>query len=149
MWEPQVNWLSPKKCSCNSKFIIFHMHINERYLEHFLWNHPHVNATRPHWWLVKIGSGNDYVPSGNKPLPEPMLTQIYFAIWCQSKLVQVMTKCLQATSHCLSQCWPRCMPPYGVTRPQWVNMPFHPNSNSIISLHFLAQDTTAQISCHM
>ena len=31
---------------------------------------------------VYIGSGNGLVPSGNKPLPEPMLTQIYVAIWC-------------------------------------------------------------------
>ena len=28
-----------------------------------------------------IGSGNDLVPSGNKALPEPMLTQIYVTIW--------------------------------------------------------------------
>ena len=26
----------------------------------------------------------------------------------------------QATSHYLSQCWPRSLSPYGVTRPQWV-----------------------------
>ena len=26
-------------------------------------------------WQVNIGSGNGLVPSGNKPLPEPMLTQ--------------------------------------------------------------------------
>ena len=39
----------------------------------------------------------------------------------KSTLVQVMTWCLQATSHYLSQCWPRSMSPYGVTRPQWVN----------------------------
>ena len=37
----------------------------------------------------------------------------------KSTLVQVMTWCRQATSHYLSQCWPRSMPPYGVTRPQW------------------------------
>ena len=30
---------------------------------------------------VNIGSGNGLVPSGNKPLPEPMLTQISVAIW--------------------------------------------------------------------
>ena len=29
---------------------------------------------------VNIGSGNGLVPSGTKPLPEPMLTQIYFTI---------------------------------------------------------------------
>ena len=30
---------------------------------------------------VNIGSGNGLVSSGNKPLPEPMLTQIYVAKW--------------------------------------------------------------------
>ena len=30
---------------------------------------------------VNIGSGNSLVPSGNKPLPKPMLTQIYVVIW--------------------------------------------------------------------
>ena len=36
-------------------------------------------------------------------------------------LVQVMAWCLMAPSHYLSQCWPRSLSPYGVTRPQWVN----------------------------
>ena len=30
---------------------------------------------------VNIGSGNGLVSSGYKPLPEPMLTQIFVAIW--------------------------------------------------------------------
>ena len=30
---------------------------------------------------LNIGSGNGLVSSGNKPLPEPMLIQIYVAIW--------------------------------------------------------------------
>ena len=38
----------------------------------------------------------------------------------QPTLVQVMAWCRQATSHYLSQCWPRSLSPYGVTRPQWV-----------------------------
>ena len=38
----------------------------------------------------------------------------------QSTLVQVMAWCRQATSHYLSQCWPKSLSPYGVTRPQWV-----------------------------
>ena len=38
----------------------------------------------------------------------------------KSTLVQVMAWCRQATSHYLSQCWPRSMPPYRVPRPQWV-----------------------------
>ena len=38
----------------------------------------------------------------------------------KSTLVQVMAWCRQATSHYLSQCWPRWMSPFGVTRPQRV-----------------------------
>ena len=32
-----------------------------------------------------------------------------------------MAWCHQATSHYLSQCWPRSLSPYDVTRPQWIN----------------------------
>ena len=39
----------------------------------------------------------------------------------QSTLVQLMAWCRQATSHYLSQCWPRSLLLYGVTRPQWVD----------------------------
>ena len=38
----------------------------------------------------------------------------------KSTMVQVTAWCRQATSHYLSQCWPRSLLPYGVTRPQWV-----------------------------
>ena len=38
----------------------------------------------------------------------------------RSTLVQVMAWCCQATSHYLSQCWPRSLLQYGVTRPEWV-----------------------------
>ena len=40
----------------------------------------------------------------------------------QSTLVQVMAWCRQATSHYLSQCWPRSALPFGITGPQWVNV---------------------------
>ena len=33
------------------------------------------------WWSVNIDSGNGLVPSGNKPLPEPMLIKISNAKW--------------------------------------------------------------------
>ena len=36
----------------------------------------------------------------------------------KSTLVQVMAWCRQATSHYLSQCWPRILSPYDVIRPQ-------------------------------
>ena len=40
-----------------------------------------MNATGPYWWKGNIGAGNGLVPSGNKPLPEPVLTKISNAIW--------------------------------------------------------------------
>ena len=39
-----------------------------------------MNTTGPYWWLVNIGSGNGLVSSGNKPIPEPVLTKISNAI---------------------------------------------------------------------
>ena len=39
----------------------------------------------------------------------------------KSALVQVMAWCRQATSHYLNQCWPRFLPPNGITRPQCFN----------------------------
>ena len=51
----------------------------------------------------------------------------------QSTLVQAMAWCRQATSHYLSQCWPRSLSPSGVTRPQWVNQQFRHLSHSLIS----------------
>ena len=50
--------------------------------EHFLWNCSLVNATEHLGWEVNIGSGNRLVPSGNKPLPEPMLTHMISMLPC-------------------------------------------------------------------
>ena len=54
----------------------FQTDFSDWWLRHLLWNCPNMNVTGLHWWSVSIGSGNGLVPSGNKPLPEPMLTQI-------------------------------------------------------------------------
>ena len=54
----------------------------------------------------------------------------------KSTLVQVMAWCRQATSHYLSQCWPRSMPSYGVTRPQWVNSSPPGQDDRHIQMHF-------------
>ena len=48
--------------------------------------------------------------------------ECHWTLLIQSTLVQVMAWCRQATSHYLSQCWPRFMSPCGVTRPQCVKM---------------------------
>ena len=50
------------------------------YLEKFVWNWTQMSATKPHWWWIDSGSGNDLESSGNKPLPEPMKTHIYIFI---------------------------------------------------------------------
>ena len=39
------------------------------------------HKTLAHFWLINIGSGNGLVPDGTKPLPEPVLTQIYVNMW--------------------------------------------------------------------
>ena len=56
-----------------------------------------------------------------------MSTSCEIALWQMqrnnlSTLIQVMAWCHQTTSHCLSQRWPRSISPYGITRPQWVNL---------------------------
>ena len=40
----------------------------------------------------------------------------------KSTLGHVMACCLRATSHYLSQCWPRSMSPHCVSRPQWIQI---------------------------
>ena len=59
----------------------------------------------------------------------------------QSTLVQVMAWCCQATSHYLSQCWPRSMSLNGITRPQWVTFNHSPTQSLLLEdypnyLHF-------------
>ena len=53
----------------------------------------------------------------------------------KSTLVQVMA--LTATSHYLSQCWPRSMSPNGITRPQWVITHTHIHVCMYIYLYIL------------
>ena len=40
-------------------------------------NNIQINVTGSYWRHINIGSGNGLVPSGNKSIPEPMLTWIY------------------------------------------------------------------------
>ena len=73
-----INSLAPGKFEWNSNFQI---DFSDWWLRHLLWNCPNMNVIGLHWWSVNIGSGNGLVPSGNKPLPEPMLTQISVSTW--------------------------------------------------------------------
>ena len=63
----------------------------------------------------------------------------------RSTLVQVMAWCRQATSHYLSQCWPRSMSPYDVTRPQWLHQ-FWSISYMCIDAFFLEAHLTKQLN---
>ena len=47
-----LNSLAPGRCSCNLKWVIFKL-ISRIDLECFQLNYHQVNATRPHWWLLR------------------------------------------------------------------------------------------------
>ena len=55
----------------------FQVNFSDWWLRCMVRNCPQVIGTWPCWRYVNIGSGNGLVPSGNKPLPEPMLTQTF------------------------------------------------------------------------
>ena len=74
--------------------------------------------------------------------------------------------CCQAGGHYLNQCWPSSMMPYGVTRPQWVNLSLvhsseysrghslcynvvHGNGTDCISLLYMGQVTKLWLSCYL
>ena len=66
----------------------------------------------------------------------------------QSTLVQVMAWCRQAPSHYLNQCWPRSLPPYSITWPQWEKLLFFsPLGIDLILNHFHIWHVLMQLSC--
>ena len=83
----------------NYKPIFSEHHVMDQAYGHFSWDCPQVNATD--------GLG-DAIRRHRS--------------W--STLVQLMAWCRQASRHYLSQCWPRPISPYGVTKPQWDNKPW-------------------------
>ena len=64
----------------------------------------------------------------------------------KSTLVQVMAWCRQATSHYLSQCWPRSLLPFGVTRPQWVNL-INPSATVELIMLVTAEESFPPYKC--
>ena len=53
--------------------VVFKTNFSDLWLRHLSWNCPKINGTRPYWRLVNIVSGKGFVPSDNKPLPEPIV----------------------------------------------------------------------------
>ena len=77
--SPMVfNSLVTGKCSWNPRLVFLNVY-QDGGLEHFLCNYPQVNALRLYLWQVNINSNNGLVLSGNKPLPEPVLTKTSLA----------------------------------------------------------------------
>ena len=66
--------------------------------------------------LTQWPLGDVAVEIALRPVPHNLTNDKSTLVWTG----QVMAWFHQATSHYLSQCWPRSMSPYGVTRPQWV-----------------------------
>ena len=80
-WHPfcsaSMCWLiDPERCSCSLKISIFQIHFKDRY---FSISCEIALRWRP--WSANTGSDNGLVSSGTKPLPVPMLTQIYVPMW--------------------------------------------------------------------
>ena len=78
-----THWPGPRGMHCNIELAISKLisRMDIGYLEHNQVNCHQVNATKPHWWLVNIGSGNGLVASCSKPLPKPMLSKFYDTTW--------------------------------------------------------------------
>ena len=74
-----INSLATEKCECNftSVFVKLILRIILRISCDFGFRWVPQN---PCLWEFNIGSGNGLVPSGNKPLPEPILIKISVAI---------------------------------------------------------------------
>ena len=64
----------------------------------------------------------------------------------KSALVQVMACCHQATSHYLSQCWPRWILPYGITRPQFEKLYWSSMCSSSVRSHYSHITTVLRIT---
>ena len=95
------------------------------------WRHQSITWTNV--GLSSVRSSGMHLRAILQEISQPPINIISLWITClmwmaldfipdQSTLVQVMAWCHQATSHYLSQCRPRFLSPYDVTRPQWVNV---------------------------
>ena len=81
--------------------------MNEVFLVKLHWGECYI-ATEPHW-KVNIGPGDDLVPSGNKPLPEPVLTKISDAIQ-QPQCIKSGAIALWQNISCLKAAMPPLIP---------------------------------------
>ena len=74
------NSLAPGRCNSHFKCIVSHP-LQRIAAWYPLWDCSQVNATESYKYKINIDSDHVLMPSSNNPLPEPMLTHIYVAIW--------------------------------------------------------------------
>ena len=140
----RINSLGPGRCGTN-----FNSVSSERMLQIKLTHWPLGDvAVISKLWFLKLISWTHITCAACKIvvrwIPQNSIDD-------KSTLVQVMARCRQVTSHHLSQCWPRSMSPYGVTRLQWVNEHFLWNCSQVIATeHFDDNSTFFQVLtwCH-
>ena len=60
-----------------------------------------------------------------------------------------MAWCHQATSHYLSQCWPKSLSPYGITRPRWVKAPEKVNAGTKPKLNVIFEKINTAFFCSL
>ena len=65
----------------------FLTHFKDNFLDHFLWNFFEVNAIRPHWWLVNIGSGKWLGAMRQQSITWTSVDQ---DLWCHMALMSAM-----------------------------------------------------------
>ena len=58
-----------------------------------------MSATRSYLCSVNIGLGNGLGLSGNKPVPKPMLIQIYVTMWCHYAIMSNIKLYTKYSSH--------------------------------------------------
>ena len=87
----------------------------------------YINSSTPgrHDNNVKVWFFKPIIQNSNRSTRCEIWTPQNLDHYQESILVQVMALCRQGTSNCLSQCRPRFMSPYGVTRPHCVNSLAH------------------------
>ena len=106
----------------------------------------HICVTLPQW--VNLLSPGGCHSNFESVIYKHMLWIKFMSISCEialrwmpqkftnanSTFVQVMAWCHRATSHCLSQCWPRSISSYGVAGPQCVKLLDNPWMNYIFQI---------------
>ena len=99
----------------------------------------HIYVTQPQWVnsLSPHSSGFDFKKCNFQSWFTECMVSSDLLMIMASTLVLVMAWYCQAISHYLSQCWPRHMPSFGITRPQWVNI-FRHGQNG----HQFTEDTS-------